>query len=94
MPLLHGSLTRRGHPWIRGLVCGLMTALGGSAILPFLIFDLSVRPGCCCNSGFDRARRYLVDPAPLHGHARLFAFLQVGLGGLLVFIAGLLIGSA
>jgi len=24
-----GSLTGRGHPWVRGLVCGLMTALGG-----------------------------------------------------------------
>ena len=26
-----GSLTGRGHPWLRGLVCGLMTALGGIA---------------------------------------------------------------
>ena len=26
-----GSLTGRGHPWIRGLVCGAMTALGGPA---------------------------------------------------------------
>jgi erythrin-vacuolar iron transport family protein len=25
-----GSLTGRGHPWVRGFVCGLMTALGGS----------------------------------------------------------------
>src|SRR5256712_7640291 len=24
-----GSLTGRGHPWIRGVVCGAMTALGG-----------------------------------------------------------------
>jgi rubrerythrin len=24
-----GSLTGRGHPWIRGLICGLMTTLGG-----------------------------------------------------------------
>src|SRR5579871_3405195 len=24
-----GSLTGRGHPWVRGLVCGLMTTLGG-----------------------------------------------------------------
>ena len=29
-----GSLTGRGHPWVRGAVCGLMTALGG--ILVFL----------------------------------------------------------
>src|SRR5437868_2624375 len=24
-----GSLTGRGHPWVRGVICGLMTALGG-----------------------------------------------------------------
>ena len=24
-----GSLTGRGHPWVRGLVCGLMTTAGG-----------------------------------------------------------------
>src|SRR6202789_1074010 len=35
-----GSLTGRGHPWARGLVCGLMTALGGIGhTLPFLIPD-------------------------------------------------------
>jgi hypothetical protein len=33
-----GSLTGRGHPWARGLVCGVMTALGGVGhTLPFLI---------------------------------------------------------
>ncbi len=26
-----GSLTGRGQPWARGVVCGLMTALGESA---------------------------------------------------------------
>src|ERR1700716_2346245 len=33
-----GSLTGRGTPWIRGTVCGLMTAIGGLRhTLPFLI---------------------------------------------------------
>src|SRR5438105_7875677 len=33
-----GSLTGRGHPWLRGLVCGLMTAFGGLGhTLPFLL---------------------------------------------------------
>ncbi len=33
-----GSLTGRGHPWARGLVCGLMTALGGIGhTMPYLI---------------------------------------------------------
>jgi len=27
-----GSLTGRGHPWVRGLICGAMTALGASDI--------------------------------------------------------------
>jgi len=35
-----GSLTGRAHPWTRGLVRGLMTALGGIGhTLPFLIPD-------------------------------------------------------
>src|ERR1700676_1846886 len=33
-----GSLTGRGHPWLRGLVCGAMTTLGGIGHnMPFLI---------------------------------------------------------
>src|SRR5262249_32719478 len=35
-----GSLTGRGHPWVRGLVCGLMTTAGGIGhTLPYLISD-------------------------------------------------------
>ncbi len=38
-----GSLTGRGHPWMRGLVCGLMTALGGIGhTLPFLVPEFHV----------------------------------------------------
>ena len=34
------SLTGRGTPWIRGTVCGLMTAVGGLGhTLPYLIRD-------------------------------------------------------
>ena len=33
-----GSLTGRGHPWVRGLICGAMTAVGGIGhTLPFLL---------------------------------------------------------
>src|SRR3954464_6274363 len=36
-----GSLTGRGHPWARGLVCGLMTTLGGIGhTLPYLIVNV------------------------------------------------------
>src|SRR5208282_5739897 len=37
-----GSLTGRGHPWVRGVICGLMTALGGIGhTLPFLISNFN-----------------------------------------------------
>src|SRR5712664_2075254 len=37
-----GSLTDRGHPWMRGLVCGLMTTAGGIGhTLPFLISNFN-----------------------------------------------------
>src|SRR5580698_2957390 len=36
-----GSLTGRGHPWARGLVCGMMTAMGGLGhTFPYLISDI------------------------------------------------------
>src|SRR5205814_3030418 len=36
-----GSLTGRGHPWARGLVCGLMTTVGGLGhTLPYLIANV------------------------------------------------------
>src|SRR4029453_12948146 len=36
----NGEITGRGSPWMRGLVCGLMTALGGLGhTLPYLIPD-------------------------------------------------------
>jgi len=38
-----GSLTGRGHPWVRGLVCGLMTTAGGIGhTLPYLIRNFNV----------------------------------------------------
>src|SRR4051812_33985872 len=38
-----GSLTGRGHPWIRGVVCGLMTTLGGVGhTLPYLIPNFKI----------------------------------------------------
>src|SRR5208282_3870568 len=38
-----GSLTGRGSPWARGLVCGAMTALGGLGhTLPFLVPSFTV----------------------------------------------------
>lgn len=89
-----GSLTGRGHPWVRGLICGAMTFLGGLGhTLPFLV------------PGFRTAliaamvvvvielavitwvrHRYMDTPT-------LSAALQVGLGGALVFATGVLLGG-
>ena len=90
-----GSLTGRGHPWVRGGVCGLMTALGGVGhTLPFLIPDFSIAMTAAMLVVLLELaviswvrHRYMETPA-------LSAALQVGLGGLLVFITGVLIGSS
>jgi rubrerythrin len=90
-----GSLTGRGHPWVRGLVCGTMTALGGIGhTLPFLIprfhaamtiaffvvlVELSVITWV--------RHRYMETPI-------ISAAMQVALGGALVFGTGVLIGSS
>lgn len=90
-----GSLTGRGHPWMRGLVCGLMTALGGIGhTLPFLIpgFQLAMTAAVIVVlvelAVIAWIRNHYMDTPPLS------AALQVGLGGALVFLTGVLIGSA
>ena len=90
-----GSLTGRGHPWIRGLVCGAMTALGGIGhTLPFLIHDFRYAMGLAITVVLAELgaitwirHRYMDTPVPS-------AALQVGLGGALVFVTGILIGSS
>jgi rubrerythrin len=90
-----GSLTGRGHPWIRGVVCGAMTALGGVGhTLPFLIHDFGYAMGVAIAVVLVELgtitwirHRYMDTPIPS-------AALQVGLGGALVFVTGILIGSS
>lgn len=90
-----GSLTGRGSPWLRGLVCGLMTALGGLGhALPYLIpafwTATAIAGGVVAIELAVIAwirHRYMETP--------LFsAAFQVVVGGLLVFGAGILIGSS
>ncbi len=90
-----GSLTGRGHPWARGLVCGLMTALGGIGhTLPFLVRDFRVALIAAIAVVLVELgviawiRNRYMDTPPLS------AALQVGLGGALVFLTGVLIGSS
>ena len=92
-----GSLTGRGRPWVRGAVCGLMTALGGLGhTLPFLIPDshwnLALMVATCVVAielmVIAWIRKHYMD-TPL-----LTAIFQVVVGGVLVFLAGILIGSS
>jgi VIT1/CCC1 family predicted Fe2+/Mn2+ transporter len=90
-----GSLTGRGLPWVRGLICGAMTTIGGIGhTLPFLlpgyqaamtaaILVVVVELGVITWI----RNRYMDTPA-------WSAALQVGLGGVLVFLTGILIGSS
>ena len=89
-----GSLTGRGHPWARGLVCGLMTTAGGLGhSLPYLISRRA-------HGHLDRRGVVLVELGVIAWVRRRFmdtpwssAVLQVVLGGALVFLAGVLIGK-
>lgn len=90
-----GALTGRGHPWVRGFVCGLMTTAGGLGhTVPFLIssFGLAITVATLVVVAELVAisyirHRYMDTPF-------LSATLQVIVGGALVFLTGLLIGSA
>lgn len=90
-----GSLTGRGRPWIRGPVCGLMTALGGIGhTLPFLIPDFRLATAVAVvvvviELAIISAIRHRYMDTPW-----LSATVQVMLGGALVFLVGILIGSS
>jgi erythrin-vacuolar iron transport family protein len=93
-----GSLTGRGRPWVRGVICGLMTALGGLGhSLPYLVPDTVANAFVISTSiaigvvivelaviAWIR-HRYMDTPWTS-------AIFQVVVGGLLVFLTGVLIG--
>jgi hypothetical protein len=90
-----GSLTGRGAPLIRGTVCGVMTAIGGVGhTLPFLIPDFYVATVAAFLvvavelAAISWIRTRFMDTPFLQ------AAFQVVVGGVLVFIAGILIGSS
>lgn len=90
-----GSLTGRGRPVLRGSVTGLMTAAGGIGhTLPFLIRDFHVAMTLAVFvvavelAAISYIRhRYMDTPI-------LSAAFQVVLGGVLVFLTGIVIGSS
>jgi VIT1/CCC1 family predicted Fe2+/Mn2+ transporter len=90
-----GKLSGRGSPWVRGAACGLMTFLGALGhTLPFMI------PAFMTAAMIAAAvvvvellliawirNRYMDTPL-------LMATFQVVVGGVIVFVAGILIGSS
>jgi erythrin-vacuolar iron transport family protein len=95
-----GSLTGRGSPWLRGTVCGIMTAVGGLGhSLPYLVPDSLPNAFWIATAiagivvffelwaiAFIRAR-YMDTPF-------LQAVFQIVLGGVIVLAVGILIGGA
>jgi rubrerythrin len=90
-----GSLTGRGHPWARGLVCGLMTTIGGLGhSLPYLVPDIKTATWIAviivmAELGLISWIRHRFMDTPWSSAA-----IQVVLGGLLVFGVGILIGKS
>jgi VIT1/CCC1 family predicted Fe2+/Mn2+ transporter len=90
-----GSLTGRGAPVVRGIVCGGMTALGGMGhALPYLIPDFYVATVLA----FAVVAVELATISWIRTHFMDTPFLQaafqVVVGGVLVFAVGILIGSS
>jgi erythrin-vacuolar iron transport family protein len=90
-----GSLTGRGRPLTRGVVCGLMTALGGLGhTLPYMIPHFHVATSVAIAVvvveliTIAYIRHHYMD-TPLTS-----AIFQVVVGGVLVFITGIVIGSS
>jgi len=90
-----GSLTGRGRPWARGFVCGLMTALGGLGhTMPYLIprFEVATAVAIAVvlvELGVISWIRHRFMDTPFTS-----AVFQVVVGGVLVFVVGMLIGSS
>ncbi|MDP8925520.1 MAG: VIT family protein, partial [Actinomycetota bacterium] len=90
-----GTLTGRGHPFLRGVITGVATFIGGILhTLPFLIPQVLVALYLAFGVvGFELLTvsfiRYRYFRMSFLGSA-----LQVILGGALVFVSGILIGSA
>jgi len=90
-----GKLTGRGVPWRRGVVTGVMTAIGGLGhTLPYLIPQFNIATTIAVGVVFIELwviawirARYMDTPF-------LRAVFEVVVGGLIVFAVGIAIGSA
>jgi VIT1/CCC1 family predicted Fe2+/Mn2+ transporter len=90
-----GSLTGRGRPWVRGLITGLMTAVGGVGhTLPYLIADFQAATALAIAVVVVELWAIAWVRARYMDTKFLQAAFEVVVGGLIVFATGILIGSA
>ena len=90
-----GSLTGRGRPLIRGIITGLMTTLGGVGhTLPYLIKDFKTATGLAIAIVLVELWAIAWIRSRYMDTKFMRAAFEVVVGGLIVFAAGILIGSA
>jgi rubrerythrin len=90
-----GSLTGRGHPWLRGAITGVMTTLGGVGhTLPYLIGDFRTATAVAIAVVLVELWAIAWIRSRYMDTRFLRAVFEVVVGGLIVFAAGILIGSA
>jgi rubrerythrin len=90
-----GALTGRGHPWLRGAITGFMTTLGGIGhTLPYLLGDF--RAATTLSIAVVLIELWVIAwiRSRYMDTRFLRAAFEVVVGGLIVFGAGVLIGSA
>ncbi|HEY1244833.1 MAG TPA: ferritin family protein [Hyphomicrobiaceae bacterium] len=90
-----GSLTGRGRPWLRGAITGAMTSVGGLGhTLPYLIGDFRTATAVAIAVVVVELWAIAWIRSRYMDTRFLRAVFEVVVGGLIVFAAGILIGSA
>jgi rubrerythrin len=90
-----GKLSGRGAPWIRGVVCGLMTTIGGIGhTLPYFIHDFEIATSLAVLVVVIELIVISIIRWKYMDTPFLSAAFQVIVGGLLVFLAGWWIGAS
>lgn len=89
-----GKISGRGSPWVRGVVCGLMTTLGGIGhALPYLLGNFGLATGLAALVVMCELVAIAWVKWTYMASGFWISVVQVVLGGLLVLGAGALLGS-
>ena len=95
-----GTITGRGSPLVRGAACGIMTAVGGLGhTLPYLVPDsianaFTIATGLAIFIVLIELGVIAWIRAKYMESSFIKAIIQIVIGGLIVFMIGILIGSA